>query len=738
MNPANPPNPCHALLLQPPPGDVTGPYPALCYLKSYAAEHGFRVLVKDLGIEALHYLSHPERVAGMLELVRRRCDRMEAFPVMNAELQRQYAMLSAALSCCDNPRWFSTNFEYFQKKKTFFDRRHYRLARNALNAFFGMLSALHYPTALTAAEYPTATMLKTMDAILAHRENAVNPYVCYYEEVLFPLITELKPALVGISMVFANQSVQALVLGRLIKTRFPGLHVAFGGAYLSQWAMTAEDHHLAQLLGCADSIICGEGEQSFVELLRRVLKGETPAPMANLIYREEDSQRLVRCDHLKYTDIAVQPPPDFADLDLGAYLAPNTIIPYCVSRGCYWGRCVFCQNRYGDHGVRRYQTVPVDKAVAEMGLLADRYASNHFNFSNDVIDPVYLKNLSRAILDGGRSFVWNTDLRAEKAFDAETCRLMASAGLLSTAIGFESGCQKTLDAMDKGKRVEITADVMRNLYEAGVATQAMGIFGMPGESEADGVETVRFLESNVDHISYYVMGLLMVLPGSRMHRDPHNHGVTDISYAANPLNTPEPVWRSETRMSLQSVNRLYTRLSELEQTFAIDEYPYVGGLSTNHGFLYYTLGPDILKQLRRDELAESGSYYHWLGIDGSPPVQKRLKHLVPRLAVPFRIQRSRFPVHSFAMQANEGLQSENCFAGAESMFLLMPDLRRQPPAMIDTSEIRLIGRIDGHRTLASVLKKCNGLGFRRALSFIWYLVRIGVIDFIGSVTSDSR
>jgi radical SAM superfamily enzyme YgiQ (UPF0313 family) len=268
--------------------------------------------------------------------------------------------------------------------------------------------------------------------------------------------------------------------------------------------------------------------------------------------------------------------------------------------------------------MRRYQTVGVEKALAEMGALADRYGSLHFNFSNDVVDPVFLKKLSHAMLDSSRSFIWNTDLRAEKAYDARTCRLMARAGLRSVAIGFESGCQKTLDAMDKGKQVKTVARVLQNLYTAGVATQAMGIFGMPGESEADGKETVHFLEANTEYISYYVMGLLMVLPGSRMHRNPDAHGVTAISYDRNPLKTPEPVWRSDTRMSLASVNMLYARLSRLEEIFAIDEYPYVGGLSTNHGFLYYTLGPDILKRLRQNESAELNRFQRQSGIAGVP------------------------------------------------------------------------------------------------------------------------
>jgi anaerobic magnesium-protoporphyrin IX monomethyl ester cyclase len=721
---------CQALLLQPPPGDITGPYPALCYLKSYAAEHGYGVRVKDLGIEALHYLSHPDRVTGMLQQARKQCDRMEALPSLDTGQQQLYTLLLASLAAQDRPQWYADGLRLFQRREAFFDYNRYKQARTGLNAFFELLSALHHPTTLTAAEYPTATMLKTMDAILAHQDPAVNPYVRYYEEVLFPAIAELKPALVGISMVFANQSVQALVLGRMIKARFADIHVTLGGAYLSQWIMAAGDPQVGQLLNCADSIVCGEGEQAFTDLLARVLAKQDPAGLPNLVCRQGDDQKLIRFQELNYTDIASQPPPDFTDLDLEAYLTPQTIIPYCISRGCYWGRCVFCQNRYGDYRMRRYQTVSVEKAVAEMSRLADQYGSQHFNFSNDVVDPAYLKKLSRAILDSGRTFTWNTDLRAEKAFDTETCRLMADAGLKTVAIGFESGCQKTLDAMDKGKRVEITAEVMGHLYAAGVATQAMGIFGMPGETEADGQETVQFLEANADVISYYVMGLLMVLPGSRMHSDPGAYGVTAISYDRNPLKTPEPVWWSDSRMSMDSVNRLYARLNHLEGIYAIDEYPYVGGLSTNHGFLYFTQGPDILKRLRRDERAVLERHYRELGIDGSPPAAKSLRNLVPRRVLPSGIYRSRYMLQRFPMEggAMPGAPQQGTENG--NTYLLLPASCQPAPVVVGRRETGLLGRIDGRRNLKAVLKKVDDAQLKPALSFIWYLVRAGAIEFV--------
>jgi anaerobic magnesium-protoporphyrin IX monomethyl ester cyclase len=718
-----------ALLLQPPPGDVTGPYPALCYLKSFAARQGYRAMVKDLGIEALHYLSRPKHITAMLERIRKTCSQLEAASSLDVQRQQHYASLLAAQPAHDHPESFSQMIQLFRQPDDFYDYRRYKQARMGLNAFFDILSAAHYPTTLTAATYPTATMLMTMENIQAHQDQAVNPYIPYYEKVLFPFIAAHRPALVGISMVFSNQSVQTLVLGRMIKTRFPDIHVTLGGAYLSQWAMTADDARLNQLLNSADSIVCGEGEEAFTDLLERVLTNESPANLANLICRDEVTGNLLRCQHLSYTDISDQPPPDFSDLDLAAYLAPQIVIPYCISRGCYWGRCVFCQNRYGDHRMRRYQTVGVEKAISEMSALADQFGSSHFNFSNDVVDPVFLKKLSQAMLDSGRSFYWNTDLRAEKAYDAQTCQLMARAGLKSVAIGFESGCQKTLDAMDKGKQVETVAAVLQHLYTSGVATQTMGIFGMPGESEADGEETVRFLETNADHISYYVMGLLMVLPGSRMHSAPQDHGVTAISYERNPLNTPEPVWWSDTRMSIESVNKLYMRLNRLEEIFAIDEYPYVGGLGTNHGFLYYALGPDILKRLRKEEMTELAQLRRRLGLDSPSRHVKKLQKFIPRIVGLYSLYRSRFTLHRLSEEHGATPNAPEILAGDENDYLLLSGFDRQAPIPVGRLEIRLLNRIDGRRALSAVLKKMDSTHLNRALSFLWFLVENGVVVF---------
>jgi anaerobic magnesium-protoporphyrin IX monomethyl ester cyclase len=714
----------HALLLQPPPGDLTGPYPALHYLKSYAQQNGYKVRVRDLGIEALHFLVNENRIRDLLDRAEAMRRQLEEKRSLDPSEQHHYGLLLMAMGLGLKPNLINRALNLFSDGKRFYDYRLYKESCRFLDAFYRLLSAVHYPTIVTPSEYPTVRMLQTMDNVLAHRARTLNPYIDYYEQILFPKVADEAPSVIGLSMVFASQSVQALVLGSLLKERFPEIHVTMGGAYLSQWVMLMGELQLSELFTYTDSVVCGEGEKPFSDLLAHIVNDLSLDGLPNLIHRNPKTGEFCRFGELSYTDITKQPPPDFSDLDLSAYLVPKPVIPYCISRGCYWGRCVFCQNRYGDYQVRRYQAVPVEKAIAEISQLAEQYDTNQFNFSNDVIDFPYLKKFSEAVIVSGKDFVWNTDLRAEKAFTKDISQLLARAGLNCVAIGFESGCQRVLDAMDKGVRVETTRQVMKNLYDAGVATQAMGIFGFPGETEDDGEITVRFLEENVDRISYYVIGLLLVLPGSRMHDNPQKYGVTSISYDGNPMITPEPIWRSDIRMPFGAVNRLYERLRKLEDIYALNEYPYVGALSTNHSFLYFQQGPDILKRLQMEEKKRHLKLHRVLGITRNHRATKKIKTVVPRIALPFIIYRSPFPLEQIQMDSQTSANQPQLFSGDEDDYLIDPV---NMPIRIGESERELLRRIDGKRNLKSILTKIQKTPSERLIYLLMHLIRGGLV-----------
>ncbi len=715
-----------ALLLQVPPGDLTGPYPALPYLKSFAEKSGFKVTIRDLGIEALYHLTTEDRIKYYVDKADFQRRMLESKKTIGPQEQAYYGLLFSCLGLGEKPHHVAESLEFFKDAKRFYDYLPYKHSSRMVDAFFRLLSAAHFPTIVTPSEYPTVRMLRTMDNVMAHRNTNVNPYVDFYEKVLFPQIAENPPAVIGISIIFSSHSVQALVLGNMIKERFPNVHVTMGGAFLSQWIMKMQDLQLKSLFTCCDSVICGEGEQPFTDLLGCLTNNQPLDEIKSLIHPDLTKEEFNKTGELSYTDISEQPPPDFSDLDLTKYLIPQPVIPYTISRGCYWGKCVFCQNRYGDHHMRRYQTVPVEKALSEMMVLAEQYQTNHFNFNNDVIDPKYLKKFSQAVLDSGKEIIWNTDLRAEKIFNTEFCQLMASAGLNCVAIGFESGCQKTLNAMDKGNQVETTRQVMKDLYDAGIATQAMGFFGFPGETQDDGEETVRFLEENVDRISYYVMGLLVVLPGSRMHDDPETYGLTGISYDNNPMLTPEPMWHSDKRMSSKSVDYLYNRLNRLENLYAIHENPFVGSLSTNHSFLYFRKGPGILKQLRDEDQKQQMKLQELFDITLNQGKTKKFKdYILSKTAAPYAVVSSAYPIERIEMDPAVPPKYPQLQAGSEKKYLVDA---LNLPIQVGKIETRILNRINGKRNLKSVLSNVKVSSPNKLIHFLTRLAVQGVIS----------
>ena len=463
-----------------------------------------------------------------------------------------------------------------------------------------------------------------------------------------------------------------LELGILLKKRFPGIHVTMGGSYLTQWAMLMDEALLAELFTCTDSVVCGEGEEPFCDLLVRIVDRREIDGLPNVIWRDDTSGDIRFWDTIITSDPTGLPSPDFSDLDLSAYLLPEPILPYTITRGCYWQKCAFCQNHIAGYKPRRYQTVPIDKALSELSALTDMHGCKHFHFCSDVIDPDYLKSFSEAVIASKNTFSWNTDLRVEEAFTEDLCQRMADAGLNSVTVGVESGCRQTLDAMDKGTEMETSAQVIKNLHNAGIAVQATCFFGFPGESERDAHQTFTFLLENHRWISNFEIGLLLVLPGSRIHDEPSKFDVGEITYRKNLLMTPEPLWKAQRRIPLAALDRIYNLMNMLESGYVMNDTPYVGSLCSNHSMLYFKLSPDALKNLRMMEDLKHQEFHKTFGIDSNHRVSGEIAPKIPRLVHPYEVFRSPYRIerHHFGETDAPGQQSLK--AGAAWDLLLYP------------------------------------------------------------------
>ena len=155
----------------------------------------------------------------------------------------------------------------------------------------------------------------------------------------------------------------------------------------------------------------------------------------------------------------------------------------------------------------------------------------------------------------------------------------------------------------------------------------------------------------------------------------------------------------------------------------------MGGLSTNHGFLYFRLGPDILKRLRAEENRQHHERHEMLGMDRQHKKTKTIKSVIPVLAFPYTVYRSPYPVEQIPVEPGTSAGNLQPYEGPERNYLLDPI---NMPIRIGELEINLLQRVNGRRNMKSILKKITADTQKRALYFVMYLLAGGLVEVQGS------
>ena len=91
------------------------------------------------------------------------------------------------------------------------------------------------------------------------------------------------------------------------------------------------------------------------------------------------------------------PPPDFDGLPLEKYFVPTKVLPYLATRGCYWGRCEFCD--HGEGYTAGYRTKKIQDILTTSGISKNKYGARHFHFTDESYPPALFRKLSRGLID---------------------------------------------------------------------------------------------------------------------------------------------------------------------------------------------------------------------------------------------------------------------------------------------------------------------------------------------------
>jgi radical SAM superfamily enzyme YgiQ (UPF0313 family) len=303
-----------------------------------------------------------------------------------------------------------------------------------------------------------------------------------FHERLAETILAAGDELVGL-MTDADSLHHTLVLAEEIKRISRKTRVCLGGPGASSLAA-----RILECFPCVDLVVQGEAEVTFVEVVDRLGKGRGLEGVAGLAFRDRD--RVVQMPARPLVEsLDTLPPPAFElyDMAIGAPLYLD------VGRGCPY-KCSFCAT--APYWERRFRMKSMDRILAEMYLVRDRYGRRHVNFSHDVFtaNQPWVHGFCERLIDERPGMTWTCSTRTD-LIDAPLLERMAAAGCVEIYYGIESGSPSLQKAIEKNLDLDRSLDVVRSTRAAGIRPVTGFIIGYPQETRETLAETLdRFFE----------------------------------------------------------------------------------------------------------------------------------------------------------------------------------------------------------------------------------------------------
>lgn len=260
-----------------------------------------------------------------------------------------------------------------------------------------------------------------------------------------------------------------------------------------------------------DSVVCGEGELTVVEMAERITSGEGLVGVLGVAFRDTGSivynVRPAQCalDEL--------PPPALDYLpkvkEMGQFMSMLT------SRGCY-GKCTFCSTSpfYRAGGGKAWRGHSPGRVLAEIrNLHAEGVRYIGFRDDNFVgpgkVGRQRAQQIAELLIAENMGISYYIACRVDDV-ERELFMLLKQSGLKRVFLGVESMSQRRLDAFNKLVTVEDNLAAMRTLSELGIPFTVGFIGFAPDTTWREFRESCASLQAS-----------LAPLPGGSFH-DPFN------------------------------------------------------------------------------------------------------------------------------------------------------------------------------------------------------------------------
>lgn len=340
----------------------------------------------------------------------------------------------------------------------------------------------------------------------------------YSNEDIIDLLKKAEPDIVGIS--FGTQiRFGAFELARLVKKNFPKVPLVVGGPHPT---LTAQD--ILENIPEIDFIVRGEGEVSFLNLIRTIEAGSDLADVKGISFRGEKGDIIHNPPEPPIQDLDRLPLPARDLLPMEKYEQRTTLsrkraTSILSSRGCPY-HCVFCSvSEQWGHQIRHRSPQSV---VDEIEYLLKKYPFlEGIRFFDDVftMDKKRVIEICREILKRKLNFVWECEARAN-TIDEEMVREMKKAGCEFIDLGIESGSDRILKNIKKSITVQQAIEAAKTIKKAGLGLKVFIMHSLPGETYEDIKKTVflsRYLYYEIG-AEGTTQGITVIYPGTELEK----------------------------------------------------------------------------------------------------------------------------------------------------------------------------------------------------------------------------
>ena len=310
-----------------------------------------------------------------------------------------------------------------------------------------------------------------------------------------------KPSVIGLSVPFPGNLFAALKSGQWIKKNHPKIKIILGGGYANTELRSLGDERVFDYI---DYVSLDDGEAPFMHFLE-YLEGKREKQNLKRIF-SKTNQVVCYHNNSKEFDIPQRDvgTPDYSDLLLQQYLSVIEIVnpmhrlwsdgrwnKLTLAHGCYWGKCTFCDVSL-DY-IARYEPVDASLLCDRIETIIEQTGQNGFHFVDEAAPPALMRDLAIEIIRRNLTVVWWTNIRFEKSFSYDLCKLLKASGCIAVSGGLEVASDRLLEKMKKGVTVSQVAKVADAFMHAGIMVHAYLMYGFPTQTVQETIDSLEMV-----------------------------------------------------------------------------------------------------------------------------------------------------------------------------------------------------------------------------------------------------